>query len=146
MLNKDVIKVTDLHVVRGRRTVIPGMNLTVPVGSITGLLGPSGCGKTTLIRAIAGIQIINSGSVTVFDQQAGSTSNRDRVAYVTQVSSVYSDLTVAQNLRYFARLGGASSSAVSRVLDEVGLTDQKGDMTGYLSGVSAPASLSRQLC
>lgn len=134
MLNKVAIQISDLLVVRGRRTVLPGLNLTVPAGSITGLLGPSGCGKTTLIRAIAGIQIVRSGAVTVFDRPAGDATNRKRLAYVTQASSVYPDLTVAQNLRYFASLSDAPNTAVRQALEDVGLTGREGDLTGHLSG------------
>lgn len=134
MLNIEAVEVADLTVVRGRHTVLSGLDLTVPAGQVTGLLGPSGCGKTTLIRAIAGVQIVRSGSVTVFGQPAGSASARERTAYVTQASSVYPDLTVAQNLRYFASLSDAPRGAVHQALRDVGLTDRAGDLTGDLSG------------
>lgn len=134
MLNKWAVEVTNLVVDRGRHRVLPGLTLTIPTGSITGLLGPSGCGKTTLIRAIAGIQVVRSGTVSVLGQPAGSAVNRERFAYVTQASSVYPDLTVAQNLHYFASLCGASRAAVRQVLDDVGLKGREGDLTGNLSG------------
>lgn len=134
MLNSFAIEVSDLEVVRGTRTVLSDLNLTVPTGSITGLLGPSGCGKSTLIRAIAGVQIIRSGDVTVFGRPAGSATARRRTAYVTQASSVYPDLTVAQNLRYFAQVSDASPAAVRRALGDVGLTGREHDLTGNLSG------------
>ena len=134
MLNITAIEIADLTVVRGKRPVLGGLDLTVPTGSITGLLGPSGCGKTTLIRAIAGVQLLRSGTVHVFGQPAGNAAARQRVAYVTQASSVYPDLTVAQNLRYFARVSDASNAAVRRALDDVGLTGRENDLTANLSG------------
>lgn len=128
------IEVTGLHVVRGGTTVLPGLDVSVRVGTITGLLGPSGCGKTTLIRALAGVQEVDSGQVTVLGEEAGSPRNRARVAYMTQSSSVYPDLTVRQNLDYFAALHGASASAVAQALSDVGLADLAARLTGDLSG------------
>ena len=128
------IEVTSLQVRRGGRDVLPGLDLTVPTGTITGLLGPSGCGKTTLIRCIVGSQVVRSGSVTVLGSPAGSTENRGRVGYVTQASSVYPDLTVVQNLQYFASLSGSDGRDVQRALDDVGLRGHGTDLTGNLSG------------
>jgi len=134
MLNYAAIEISGLVVRRGKRTVLPGVDVVVPGGSITGLLGPSGSGKTTLLRAIAGIQIVASGVVTVLGAAAGSPGNRRRVGYVTQASSVYPDLTVEQNLRYFARIAGVPDTAASQALREVGLDGRGGDRTGDLSG------------
>jgi ABC transporter DrrB family efflux protein len=98
------IKVDDLVVVRGGATVLDRLSFTVPAGSVTGLLGPSGSGKTTLLRVIAGVQRITSGTVTVLDRPAGHPSLRHEIGYTTQVPSVYSDLSVADNVRYHATL------------------------------------------
>ena len=110
------------------------MSVKVPAATITGLLGPSGCGKTTLIRCIAGIQQVRSGSVTVLEEPAGASVNRARVAYVTQASSVYPDLTVRQNLAYFAALADVDHAHIAGALDAVGLSSRAGDVTGNLSG------------
>ncbi|MCW2799718.1 MAG: multidrug transporter ATP-binding protein [Aeromicrobium sp.] len=134
MLNKSAIEVAHLTVIRGKNTVIPGLDLSVSTGSVTGLLGPSGSGKTTLIRCIAGIQIIASGSVTVLGSPAGSATNRDRVGYVTQASSVYPDLSVRQNLAYFSALAGKGAAAIDETIGNVGLTPQADSLTGNLSG------------
>ena len=96
------IAINDLRVVRGGRDVIPGLTLQVPAGQVVGLLGPSGCGKTTLMRSVVGVQRIASGTVEVLGLPAGDRALRRRVGYVTQVPSVYTDLTVDENLRYFA--------------------------------------------
>jgi ABC-2 type transport system ATP-binding protein len=134
MLNSPAIEIDDLKVIRGKNTVIPDLTVSVPTGSVTGLLGPSGCGKSTLIRAIAGIQVLRSGTVTVLDGPAGRPAARERVAYVTQSSSVYPDLTVMQNLRYFAALTGGDDTAIHEAVDNVGLTDKMDALVGDLSG------------
>jgi len=133
MMN-NAIEVQHLRVERGGNLVIPELDVTIPSGSVTGLLGPSGCGKTTLIRCMAGIQITERGQVTVLGEPAGAAVNRARVAYVTQSSSVYPDLTVRQNLDYFAALCGSSAADVDRALEQVGLSDRGGSLTGELSG------------
>ncbi|MEU8818224.1 ABC transporter ATP-binding protein [Actinoplanes sp. NPDC048796] len=129
-----VIEVRDLVVERGKREVLRGITCTVPTGRVTGLLGPSGSGKTTLIRAIVGVQIVKSGSVTVFGEPAGSAGLRRTVGYVTQAPSVYADLTVRENVRYFAALYGLGAAEASRAIDDVGLKDAAGQLVGNLSG------------
>jgi ABC-2 type transport system ATP-binding protein len=128
------IEVTDLVVRRGGKIVLPGISLHVPHGRVTGLMGPSGSGKTTLMRAIVGVQIIESGSVSVLGEGAGTPSLRHRVAYVTQAPSVYADLTVEENLRYFARILRASSERIEQVISLVGLRDQTRQVARTLSG------------
>ena len=128
------VEIRDLVVVRGGRTVLDRVSLSVAPGSITGLLGPSGCGKTTLMRAIVGVQIVASGRVAVLGAPAGSAALRRRVGYVTQAPSVYGDLGVEENLRYFARLVGAGRDRIEAVLDAVGLTHVRDRVTSALSG------------
>jgi len=93
-----------LQVRRGGRPVLHGLDLRIRPASVTGLLGPSGCGKTTLMRSIVGVQRIERGRVTVLGAPAGSPGLRSRVAYMPQAPSVYLDLSIGENLRYFARL------------------------------------------
>ncbi len=128
------ITATGLTVQRGRRTVLHGLDLAVPRGQLTGLLGPSGCGKTTLMRAIVGVQARVGGEVRVLGEAAGSAALRTRVSYATQAASVYDDLTVRQNLRYFARVLGAPREGVDHVLRLVGLEDESGRRVEALSG------------
>lgn len=128
------IEVDDLTVVRGRTPVLDGFSLDIAAGRITGLLGPSGSGKTTLMRSIVGLQRVRSGTVTVLGEPAGSRSLRHRVAYATQAASVYDDLTVRQNLAYFARALGAPRSDVNRVLEQVGLAAEATRRIASLSG------------
>src|ERR1044071_4054996 len=108
-----------LRVVRGGREVLPGLSISVPRGTITGLVGPSGCGKTTLLRAIVGVQLVAGGTVTVLGLPAGSPPLRRRIGYSTQSPALYSDLTVVQNLRYFAAVLRAADDDPARVIEEV---------------------------
>lgn len=134
MVAASAIEVEGLHVVRGGRPVLEGVTVRVPPGSVTGLLGPSGCGKTTLMRAIVGVQIVAGGRVTVLGAPAGARELRSRVGYVTQAPSVYGDLTVEENLRYFARIAGVGGERIDAVLDAVGLADRREQVVGSLSG------------
>jgi len=108
--------------------------MSVPQGQIVGLLGPSGGGKSTLMRCIVGVQIVKSGRVTVLGLPAGTAALRRQVGYMTQTPSVYKDLTIKENLDYFAALVGAGSSQVSAVIERVRLTDHAGAVVGRLSG------------
>jgi ABC-2 type transport system ATP-binding protein len=128
------VRVRDLRVRRGGRLVLDGISLTMARGAITGLLGPSGCGKSTLIRAIMGIQIIESGEVSVLGQPAGFGALRGRVGYVTQRPALYDDLTVRQNLEYFAHLSRAPRARIDEVLDLVDLARASSQRTCNLSG------------
>ena len=128
------IRIEDLRVVRGGTEVLRGVSLTVAQGSVTGLLGPSGCGKSTLMRSIVGVQIVAGGTVEVLGQPAGSVPLRRRIGYVTQAPSVYGDLTVLENLRYFARVVDARPDRVSAVLDSVELSGFASRLTSTLSG------------
>jgi ABC-2 type transport system ATP-binding protein len=128
------VAIRDLRVVRAGNVVLPGISLDVEEGTVAGLLGPSGSGKSTLLRAIVGVQIVESGTVEVLGAAAGSAGLRRRVGYVTQAPSVYTDLTVGENLRYFERVVGAAHGSVERALDTVGLRDLEGRVVRTLSG------------
>ena len=134
MKNDAAIRVQALHVVRGGRTVVDRVSFDLAPGTLTGLLGPSGCGKTTLMRAIVGVQIVAGGDVQVLGSPAGSAPLRAKVGYVTQDPSVYQDLTVTENLRYFASLLSAPPGDVQRVIGEVGLASHADVLAGQLSG------------
>jgi len=126
------VDVEDLVVVRGGTEVLHGLTFALEPSRITGLLGPSGCGKTTLMRALVGVQAGISGRVTVLGAPAGSAGLRHRVGYVTQAPAVYSDLSVGENLSYFASVLGVGG--VDEVLAQVGLAERKGQVVATLSG------------
>jgi ABC-2 type transport system ATP-binding protein len=128
------IRIRDLRVRRGGRLVLPGISLDVRPGVVTGLLGPSGSGKSTLIRSIVGVQIVESGEVTVLGTPAGSPELRRVVGYVTQAPSVYGDLTVRENLHYFARVLNAERASVDEAIQTVALVGHEDQVVGTLSG------------
>jgi ABC-2 type transport system ATP-binding protein len=128
------IEVTDLVVHRGRREVLHGLSTEISRGVVTGLLGPSGSGKTTLMRAIVGVQLVKSGRVSVFGKPAGSPELRRQVGYLTQDPSVYPDLTVRENVRYFASLYGLGADDADQTIRDVGLAEQAKQLVSTLSG------------
>ncbi|MEH0546034.1 ABC transporter ATP-binding protein [Streptomyces sp. NPDC054884] len=135
------VRAEGLTVVRGPRTVLRALDFTVPRGQITGLLGPSGCGKSTLMRSIVGTQAKVAGTLDVLGRPAGHAALRTRIGYVTQAPSVYDDLTIRQNLDYFAAIldpGRAAADRrhenVTRAVADVDLTTHADALAGNLSG------------
>ena len=128
-----MLTVSGLRVVRGGTEVLCGIDLEVAGGRITGLLGPSGSGKTTLMRCIVGTQRITSGTITVLGRPAGHPALRTQIGYASQDAAVYTDLTVIENLRYFATALNARGD-VDHVIDEVSLGRHRTQITGSLSG------------
>jgi ABC-2 type transport system ATP-binding protein len=114
--------------------VVPDLSLTVEAGQTTGLLGPSGCGKTTLLRSIVGVQIVEAGEVSVLGEPAGAPALRSRVAYVTQAPSVYPDLSVRENLRFFAGILGVGQDQVESAIETVKLTELADSVPADMSG------------
>jgi ABC-2 type transport system ATP-binding protein len=130
----DAIAVNGLRVIRGGTVVLSDLTCAVEGGTVTGLIGPSGSGKTTLIRSIVGVQRITAGSVAVLGEPGGSRHLRSVVGYMTQAPSVYDDLTVRENLRFFARVLGAPPDAVERAIGQVSLEPEAGRVVSRLSG------------
>lgn len=134
MIDAAAVDIRDLRVVRGNRVALDRVSVQVARGAITGILGPSGCGKTTLMRSVVGTQIIAAGSVTVLGRPAGSAELRHRVGYVTQDATIYNDLRVIDNVRYFAALYGTGGQAADEAVDTVGLADHRSEFGANLSG------------
>ena len=128
------VEARDLTVVRGGREVLHRLSFDIPPGEVTGLLGPSGCGKTTLMRVLVGVQARVEGTVTVLGLPAGSRGLRSRIGYVTQTASVYDDLSITENLAFFARVLGVDRGEVERCLDVVDLSDHSDQVVRNLSG------------
>ncbi|MFI5511496.1 ABC transporter ATP-binding protein [Mycobacterium sp. NPDC051804] len=128
------IDIENLRVIRGKRVALDDISVQIARGTITGLLGPSGCGKTTLMRSVVGTQIIDKGTVTVLGHPAGSAELRHRVGYVTQNPTIYDDLRVIDNVRYFAALIGVDATAADEAVAAVGLDDHRTALCGNLSG------------
>ena len=128
------IQIRGLRVRRGENLVLPDLSMAVEAGETTGLLGPSGCGKTTLLRSIVGVQIVEAGEVTVLGEPAGSAPLRSRVAYVTQAPSVYFDLSVRENLRFFARILGVGAGRIDSAIEAVRLGEFSDRVVRDMSG------------
>jgi len=130
----DAIVVEGLCVDRGGHRVVDNVSFTLRTGEVTGLLGPSGGGKSTVMRSLVGVQVVAAGSVTLLGRAAGDRELRPHVAYVTQSPSVYDDLTVAENVAYFAKVLGAPTSRVATVIERVDLSTHTKSLVGRLSG------------
>jgi ABC-2 type transport system ATP-binding protein len=128
------VDIDNLRVVRGKRVALENVSVRIARGTITGLLGPSGCGKTTLMRSIVGTQIIDEGTVTVLGRPAGAAELRHRVGYVTQDPTVYDDLRIIDNVRYFGALYGTDANAADEAITAVGLDTHRTALCGNLSG------------
>src|SRR6266545_4502202 len=140
------IEVAGLRVRRGGKLILPGIDLAVAAGRLTGLLGPSGSGKTTLMRAIVGVQVVEAGTVRVLGRPAGAPELRRRIGYVTPAPSVYGDLTVRENLGYFAAVLAAPHEAIEESISTVDLDEQADQVVRTLSGgEGARASLATAL-
>jgi len=128
------VEIEHLRVVRGGKVVLPDLSVRVERGTVTGLLAPSGSGKTTLMRSIVGVQRVAGGRVVVLGLGAGAPPLRRRVGYVTQAPSVYGDLTVRENLAYFARVLDVPPAHVDRALEIVDLAPLARRIVRTLSG------------
>jgi ABC-2 type transport system ATP-binding protein len=133
MMNNSV-EAAGLRVVRSGTVVLDDVAVEVPAGRVTGLIGPSGCGKTTLMRTIVGLQRYQAGQLRVLDLPPGHRRLRNRIGYVTQSPSVYGNLSVAENLQFYAQVLGCPASDVDRVVQQVGLAGWVGSTVDRLSG------------
>lgn len=129
----NAIKAKGLTVHKDKTNILHGLDMTIQAGTITGLIGPSGSGKTTLMRAIVGVQKYG-GELFVLGKPAGTASLRPKLGYVTQSPAVYDDLTVRQNIHYFARVAGIAPRDADAVLAQVQLEAQQGQLVRSLSG------------
>ena len=117
----------------GPLKALDGVTLNVRQGEIYGLLGPNGAGKTTLIRAIVGLVAPESGTVTVLGRRLPDLDILGRIGYMTQAAALYPDLSVEENLRFFAAISGADSN-VDEALKLVELDQRRKSVVATLSG------------
>ncbi|HWT84012.1 MAG TPA: ABC transporter ATP-binding protein, partial [Candidatus Methylomirabilis sp.] len=134
------IETKDLTRRFGAVTAVARLSLTVKTGEIFGFLGPNGAGKTTTIRMLCGLLLPSEGSARVAGRDvAGEAEAVKRlVGYMPQRFSLYGDLTVEENLHFFAgvyRLSGSTRrQQVAETLKRVGLLERRRDLTDQLSG------------
>jgi len=117
----------------GTLKALDGVTLRVRQGEIYGLLGPNGAGKTTLIRAIVGLVAPDSGTVTVLGRRLPDLDVLGQIGYMTQAAALYPDLSVEENLRFFAAISGAGSN-VDDALKLVELDQRRKSVVATLSG------------
>ncbi|HNR47345.1 MAG TPA: ABC transporter ATP-binding protein [Anaerolineaceae bacterium] len=135
-----LLEATDLHKSFGETHALAGVNLTLAAGEIHGLAGPDGAGKTTLLRLLCGALRPDSGSVTVCGEPLAHRPEQARahLGYLSQRFSLYEDLTVLENLRFFAELRGLPTARwlprSEWALNFVGLAPFSGRLAGQLSG------------
>ena len=124
----------------GDLVAVSDVSLSVRRGEIFGVLGPNGAGKSTTIRMLCGILDPTSGRGTVvgFDIATQAEAIKQRIGYMTQRFSLYEDLTVAENLAFYAGIYGVPfrrrSARVAQVLERSGLTSRQKQLAGTLSG------------
>jgi len=134
------IKTTNLTRKFGNVTAVNNLNLEIPEGEIFGLVGPDGAGKTTTMRLLTGILDPTSGNGTVNgkDIVKQAESLKDDIAYMSQKFGLYEDLTVMENIHFYADVYGVSkterSDAIERLLGFSGLAPFKKRLAGKLSG------------
>jgi ABC-2 type transport system ATP-binding protein len=134
------VQTDKLRKVFGALVAVNGLDLTVHRGEVFGLLGPNGSGKTTTIRMLCGLMEPTSGRAQVAGVDVGDDPEgvRRRIGYMSQKFGLYDDLTVQENLRFYASVYGLRGSVrVARVneqLRDLGLEDRRNQLAGTLSG------------
>ncbi len=135
-----LIEATDLHKSFGHTLAVNGVSLSVRAGEAYGLVGPDGAGKTTTLRLLVGALSLDAGAVRVggYDVARQTEQARAGVGYLAQRFSLYGDLTVVENLRFFGQVRGVSGTALDRraaeLLKFVGLTGFETRRADQLSG------------
>jgi ABC-2 type transport system ATP-binding protein len=117
----------------GTLRALDGVTLRVREGEIYGLLGPNGAGKTTLMRMIVGLVAQDAGTVTVLGRRMPDLDVLSKVGYMTQQAALYPDLSVEENLRFFAAISGADGN-VTEALKTVELDQRRHSVVATLSG------------
>jgi ABC-2 type transport system ATP-binding protein len=118
----------------GRLRALDGVSLRLREGEVYGLLGPNGSGKTTLIRSLLGMVRPDSGQVRVLGRLMPDRAVLARVGYMTQAAALYPDISVVENVRFFAAINGAVEARVGEALRFVDLEDRKDSVVATLSG------------
>jgi len=129
------IETQQLHKHFGALRAVDGIDLTVQPGEIYGLLGPNGSGKTTLIRLLVGLLRPTAGLAVVLGHAMPNKATLSQVGYMTQAGALYDDLTVRENIDFFAAMcGGVDRARVDEVIALVDLDERAGSLVRTLSG------------
>lgn len=138
MTNETIIDVIGLRKSFGDRLVVNDIDLNVKKGEVFGFLGPNGSGKTTTIRMLCGLLTPDAGQGTClgYNILTESTKIKQRVGYMTQKFSFYTDLSVEENLNFVAGVYGLDrrKQRVNQIMQDIGLTERRTQLAGTLSG------------
>jgi ABC-2 type transport system ATP-binding protein len=140
MTNDVAVRTERLRKVFGDLVAVDGLDLEIHRGEVFGLLGPNGSGKTTTIRMLCGLMLPTSGRATVVGHDVARESElvRRRIGYMSQRYGLYDDLTVVENMRFYASVyglrGAARSARLEAQLDDLGLRPRATQLAGTLSG------------
>ena len=124
----------------GSLVAVESLDLEIKRGEVFGLLGPNGSGKTTTIRMLTGLMQPTSGEATVvgFDVRRESEAIRRNIGYMSQRFGLYDDLTIAENIRFYAGVyglvGAERASRMAELMNELGLAERADQLAGTLSG------------
>lgn len=126
-----VVHLRDAVALLGRFPALAGVDLDVARGQIVLLQGPNGAGKTTLLRVCAGLVPVVSGEAVVLghDLRVDSRGVRRRVGFLGHATFLYEDLTVVENVRFWARAAGATRAEADAALDRLGLDGRLAHLT-----------------
>jgi len=134
------IDVRGLNKSSGDKRVVRDVSIAVEEGHVTGFLGPNGSGKTTTIRMLCGLMEPTAGSATVvgFDIASQAEQIRRRIGYMSQRFGLYDDLTVRENIRFYATIyglyGAERNQRIEELIQELDLGARVGQLAGTLSG------------
>jgi len=135
-----LVHAVELHKSFGENHAVDGVSLSIKPGEIYGLVGSDGAGKTTTMRLLVGALLPDHGEVTVggYDVRTQVEKARSLIGYLSQRFSLYEDLTVLENIRFFAEVRGLSQKEwyprSMEILEFVGLANFKDRLAGQLSG------------
>ena len=132
-MTEDAVSVSGVSKSFGSLKALDDVSLQVRQGEVYGLLGPNGSGKTTLIRALVGLIRPDAGSVTVLGTRMPNVAVLGKIGYMTQQAALYPDLSVLENVRFFAAVNDAEAG-VEEALRFVDLWDRRASVINELSG------------
>jgi ABC-2 type transport system ATP-binding protein len=136
----DAVVADGLRKTFGALVAVEGLTMTVPRGEVFGFLGPNGSGKTTTIRMLCGLMEPSGGSATVvgYDVRRDAEQIRRRIGYMSQKFGLYDDLSVGENLRFYASIyglhGAARRARIAELVADLGLEGRIDQLAGTLSG------------
>ena len=135
MTSETVLETRELQKHYGKIHAVDGVDLAIKRGEIYGLIGPNGSGKTTLIRLCLGLLHPTNGAIQLLDKPIPDKSILSEVGYMTQVSALYEELTVRENVAFFSEMCGSHEPAwIDEAISLVDLSDRARSLVQTLSG------------